>query len=270
MQERRILFPHSRCVHFLALLFLVAAELVGEGDAGDAVAGEVGTEALVCPCDGGGDGASLEEVLAVGGEDGTGVGEGVAEGEVEVARGREVHRALDGFAVDETIDGEGEVVATGEAEGGAGGCHAVGDVAVEGAGVVVAVLLSHPHADEVEASGEPPREVEGQGSEQSCLLMEVEVVELGNLVEAFGRLVHGLHEIVFLIGEPSAEDVFALQDVADAGAVGLRGFQQRIAKNFFIRTARVGGGVLHSPIVGIAFVAAEGELPDALGLGSEG
>ena len=215
MPARRILLPHSRRVHFFAFLFLVAAELVGEGDAGDAVAGEVGAEALVCPGDGGGDGAGLEEVLAVGGEDGTGVGKGIAEGEVEIARGGEVHRALDGFAADEAIDGEGEVVATGEAEGGAGGCHAVGDVAVEGAGVVVAVLLSHPHANEVEASGEPPREIKRQGCHYPCLLLKVEVAELGNFVKAFRRLVHGLHEMAFLTGKPDAEDVFIPRDWAE-------------------------------------------------------
>ena len=68
---------------------------------------------------------------------------------------------------------------------------------------------------EVEASGEPPREVKRQGCHYPCLLLKVEVVEPGDFVEVSGRLTHGLHEVVFLTGEPDAEDVFIPRDWAE-------------------------------------------------------
>ena len=63
----KILFLHSRRVNSLAVLGLIAAETVGEGEDDGAEAGVFAAQVLACPMILGSDHHCLEEVVAVKG-----------------------------------------------------------------------------------------------------------------------------------------------------------------------------------------------------------
>ena len=87
-------FLHPRRVNGLAVFCLIAAETVGEGDACGGVAGVFRAHVLASPMVFGGDHHRAENVVAIEGEDGIAAKEGIAETEVEIAGGGEVHWTL--------------------------------------------------------------------------------------------------------------------------------------------------------------------------------
>ncbi len=81
-------------------------------------------------------------------------------------------------------------------------------------------------------------------------------------------MVEGLGRVVLDVREPCAEDIPALQNVRQLELILLCRFQRGIPTDFGISAAQVGDGILHCPIVGVYFVAAQGKLPDQSGSGS--
>ena len=152
----RSLFLHPRRVNCLALLGLIATEAVGEGETDGAEAGKPIAHILTCPMILGSDHHCLEEVVAVEDEDGVATEAGIAETEVEIARCRKVERTLIGLGARKAVEGEREVVAAHKTESGVGRQHGVGYVAVERAVEVVAVLHTHPFAEDGGTRVEPP------------------------------------------------------------------------------------------------------------------
>ena len=80
-------FLHPRRVNGLAVLCIISAETVGEGDACGGVAGVFRAHVLASPVIFRGDHHRAEDVVAVEVDNGVAAAEGIAEVEVEIARG---------------------------------------------------------------------------------------------------------------------------------------------------------------------------------------
>ena len=120
MPWKSVSFLHPRRVNGFTVLCLIAAETVGERDACGGVAGVFCAHVLASPVVFRGDHHRAEDVVAIEGEDGIAAKEGIAEGDVEIAGGGEVHRALICLCAGKAVEGEREVVTAHEAEGGIG------------------------------------------------------------------------------------------------------------------------------------------------------
>ena len=119
-----------------------------------------------------------------------------------------------------------------------------------------------PQADEGKTRIQPILHLKRYRGLYTCLLLIIKIECLVDFNQTFGRLVERLYGVVLGMVEPSAEDVFALQNIGHFKLILLRRFQQRITMQLRVSATDVRDGILHRPVVGIVLVAAQRELKD--------
>lgn len=119
-----------------------------------------------------------------------------------------------------------------------------------------------PQADEGKTRIQPILHLKRYRGLYTCLLLIIKIECLVDFNQTFGGLVECLYRVVLGVVEPSAEDVFAFQNIGHFQLILLCRFQQRITMQLRVSAADVRDGILHRPVVGIVLVAAQRELKD--------
>ena len=126
----------------------------------------------------------------------------------------------------------------------------------------ITILFAVPQADKGKARIQPVLHLKRDRGLYTCLLLIIKIECLVDFNQTFGRLVERLYRVVLGMVEPSAEDVFALQNIGHFQLILLCRFQQRITMQLRVSATDVRDGILHRPVVGIVLVAAQRELKD--------
>ena len=165
----------------------------------------------------------------------------------------------------ESGNGQLQVRAGGKSKGIAHLRYAVTLLAVEGNIPEVGILFAMPYTDKRQTRVQPVLYLKRYRSLYASLLPVVEIQILVYLYQALRGLIKSLHRVIFGVTEPSTEDIFVLQDIVRLELVVLCRLQQGIAVDFGIPATKIGHGILHSPILGVILVAAQGKLQDVSG-----
>ena len=204
----------------------------------------------------------LKNIVAVEVEDGFVLSEAVAQGNIHIARRGQVVNALNGFAMHKSGHRQLQVGFGGESKSIVHLGNAIALLSIERNIPEITILFAMPQADEGKTRIQPILHLKRYRGLYTCLLLIIKIECLVDFNQTFGRLVERLYGVVLGMVEPSAEDVFALQNIGHFKLILLRRFQQRITMQLRVSATDVRDGILHRPVVGIVLVAAQRELKD--------
>ena len=204
----------------------------------------------------------LKNVIAVEVKDGFVLGEAVAQGNIHIARRRQVVDALNGFTMHKSGHRQLQVGFGGESKSIVHLGNAIALLSVERNIPEITILFAMPQADEGKARIQPILHLKRDRGLYTCLLLIIKIECLVDFNQTFGRLVERLYGVVLGMVEPSAEDVFALQNIGHFKLILLRRFQQRITMQLRVSATDVCDGILLRPVVGMVLVAGQRELKD--------
>ena len=204
----------------------------------------------------------LKNIVAIEVENGFVLGEAVAQGNIHIARRRQVVDALNGFTMHKSGHRQLQVGFGGESKSIVHLGNAIALLSVERNIPEITILFAMPQADEGKTRIQPILHLKRYRGLYTCLLLIIKIECLVDFNQTFGRLVERLYGVVLGMVEPSAEDVFALQNIGHFKLILLRRFQQRITMQLRVSATDVRDGILHRPVVGIVLVAAQRELKD--------